>query len=139
MRGTTNSVNFSEDLHIAVREDRKIAIPVHAGFDRAARAIYADVNPYLKPGYKTYLTGHSLGGAVAALLSVYLIEDGVDVVRVLTFGQPRFTTADGVRRLGFLPLARSSMRTISFLWCPLGPCWIRYSDPMSKSAPRSSC
>ncbi|HUL88804.1 MAG TPA: lipase family protein [Pseudolabrys sp.] len=106
VRGTTNSVNFSEDLDIAVREDRKIAIPVHAGFDRAARAIYADVNPYLKPGYKTYLTGHSLGGAVAALLSVYLIEDGVDVVRVVTFGQPRFTTADGVRQLGFLPLAR---------------------------------
>jgi triacylglycerol lipase len=106
VRGTTNNVNFSEDLDIAVREDRKIAIPVHAGFDRAARAIYADVSPYLKSGYKTYLTGHSLGGAVAALLSVYLIEDGVDVVRVVTFGQPRFTTADGVKRLGFLPLAR---------------------------------
>ena len=106
VRGTSNNVNFSEDLDVAVREDRKIAIPVHAGFDRAARAIYADVNPYLKPGYKTYLTGHSLGGAVAALLSIYLIEDGVDVVRVVTFGQPRFTTADGVKRLDFLPLAR---------------------------------
>ena len=106
VRGTSNNTNFSEDLNIAVREDRKIAIPVHAGFDRAARAIYADLSPYLKPGYKTYLTGHSLGGAVAALLSVYLIEDGVDVVRVVTFGQPRFTTAAGVRQLGFLPLAR---------------------------------
>jgi len=106
IRGTANSVNFSEDLQIAVRQDRKIAIPVHAGFDRAARAIYADITPYLKSGYKTYLTGHSLGGAVAALLSIYLIEDGVDVVRVVTFGQPRFTTADGVKRLGFLPLAR---------------------------------
>src|SRR5262245_36820608 len=106
IRGTANSVNFSEDFNIAVRQDRQIAIPVHAGFDRAARAIYADVIPYLKSGYKTYLTGHSLGGAVAALLSIYLIEDGVDVVRVVTFGQPRFTTADGVKRLGFLPLAR---------------------------------
>ena len=45
IRGTANNVNFSEDLDIAVREDRKIAIPVHAGFDRAARAIYADVSP----------------------------------------------------------------------------------------------
>jgi len=106
VRGTSNNTNFSEDLNIAVREDRKIAIPVHTGFDRAARAIYEDLSPYLKPGYKTYLTGHSLGGAVAALLSVYLIEDGVDVVRVVTFGQPRFTTAAGVRQLGFLPLAR---------------------------------
>jgi hypothetical protein len=60
----------------------------------------------LKPGYKTYLAGHSLGGAVAAILTIYMIEDGVEVVRVVTFGQPRFTTADGVKRLSFLPLAR---------------------------------
>jgi triacylglycerol lipase len=106
VRGSANSKNFSEDLDIAVREDRKVDIPVHAGFDLAARAIYDDVKPYLKTGYKTYLTGHSLGGAVAAILTIYMIEDGMDVVRVVTFGQPRFTTADGVKRLSFLPLAR---------------------------------
>jgi hypothetical protein len=106
VRGSANRKNFSEDLDIAVREDRKINIPVHSGFDLAARAIYDDVKPYLKPGYKTYVTGHSLGGAVAAILTLYMIEDGVEVVRVVTFGQPRFTTADGVKRLSFLPLAR---------------------------------
>jgi triacylglycerol lipase len=106
VRGSANSTNFSEDLDFAVREDRKVNIPVHAGFDLAARAIYDDVRPYLRTGYKTYLTGHSLGGAVAAILTIYLIEDGVDVVRVVTFGQPRFTTANGVKRLSLLPLAR---------------------------------
>ena len=89
-----------------MREDRKVDIPVHAGFDLAARAIYNDVKSHLKPGYKTKLTGHSLGGAVAALLAIYLIEDGVQVESVVTFGQPRFTTTDGVKRLGFLPLTR---------------------------------
>jgi triacylglycerol lipase len=106
VRGSANSANFSEDLDVAVREDRKAAIPVHSGFDLAARSIYQDVKPHLKPGYKTHLTGHSLGGAVAAVMSIYMIEDGVEVVRVVTFGQPRFTTADGVKRLSFLPLAR---------------------------------
>lgn len=106
VRGTANNENFSEDLEIAVREDRKTNIPVHSGFDLAARAIYQDVRPFLKPGYQTYVTGHSLGGAVAAILTIYLIEDGVPVVRVVTFGQPRFTTAEGVKRLSFLPLAR---------------------------------
>lgn len=106
VRGTVNGINFSEDFDVTVRDDRKIKIPVHAGFDLAARAVYQDVRPYLKTGYKTYLSGHSLGGAVAAVLAIYLIEDGVDVVRVMTFGQPRFTTADGVKQLGFLPLAR---------------------------------
>jgi len=106
VRGSANSTNFSEDFDIALREDRKANIPVHAGFDLAARAIYDDVRPYLKADYKTYLAGHSLGGAVAAILTIYMIEDGVEVVRVVTFGQPRFTTADGVKRLSFLPLAR---------------------------------
>jgi triacylglycerol lipase len=106
VRGSANSTNFSEDLDIAVREDRKASIPVHAGFDLAARTIYQDVKPHLKPGYKTHLTGHSLGGAVAAIMTIYMIEDGVEVIRVVTFGQPRFTTADGVKRLSFLPLAR---------------------------------
>jgi triacylglycerol lipase len=106
VRGTDNNKNLDEDLTIAVRQDRKIDIPVHEGFDTAARAIDNDVKPYLKPGYKTYLTGHSLGAAVAALLAVYMIEDGVPVERVVTFGQPRFTTADGAKRLNFLPLTR---------------------------------
>ena len=105
MRGTADQKNFSEDLDITVRTDRQIDIPVDAGFDRAARAIYSDARPYLKRNYKTYVTGHSLGGAVAALVTIYAIEDGFMVERVITFGQPRFTTAAGVQRLR-LPLIR---------------------------------
>ncbi len=106
IRGTHNDKNLAEDLDIAVRKDRKVDIPVDAGFDSDARAIYNDVKPHLKLGYTTYVTGHSLGGAVAAILAIYLIEDGVQVERVVTFGQPRFTTTDGAKRLGFLPLTR---------------------------------
>jgi triacylglycerol lipase len=106
VRGTANDVNFSEDLSLRVREDRKVDIPVHSGFDLAARAIYDDVRPHLKNGYKTYVTGHSLGGAVAAILAIYMIEDGAAVERVVTFGQPRFTTTDGAKRLSFMPLTR---------------------------------
>jgi hypothetical protein len=106
VRGTANKANFHEDIEIKVREDRRIDIPVHSGFDDTAEALYGDMKPYLKPKYKTYVTGHSLGGAIAVLLSIYLIEDGYDVVRVVTFGQPKFTTAEGASRLGFLPLTR---------------------------------
>jgi triacylglycerol lipase len=106
IRGTHGDKNIAEDLNFTVRDDRRIAIPVHSGFDRTTRLIYHDVKPYLKPGYKTYVTGHSLGGAVAAILAIYLIEDGVNVERVVTFGQPRFTTTNAVKRLQFLPLTR---------------------------------
>ena len=101
VRGTHGNKNLAEDLEIVVREDRKVDIPVHSGFDSDARAIYADVKPYLQPGYKTYVTGHSLGGAAAAILAIYLVEDGFPVERVVTFGQPRFTTVDGVKPAKF--------------------------------------
>lgn len=106
VRGTANHKNLKEDVAAEVREDRKISIPVHSGFDAAAEAIYADVTPYLKPGYRTYITGHSLGGAVAALIGIYAIEDGQKVERIVTFGQPRFTTATGTGKLNLLPLTR---------------------------------
>jgi hypothetical protein len=43
---------------------------------------------------------------VAAVLGLYMIEDGYKVDRIYTYGQPRFTTAAGVSQLGFLPLMR---------------------------------
>ena len=106
IRGTANKRNILEDAEIRVREDLSVDIPVHAGFDATARQLYADMKPYLKPTYKTYITGHSLGGAIAALLAIYLVEGGYDVEKVVTFGQPKFTTTEGVKRLGFLNVTR---------------------------------
>jgi triacylglycerol lipase len=106
IRGTANKRNILEDAEIRVREDLSVDIPVHAGFDSTARQLYADMKPYLKPDYKTYITGHSLGGAIAALLAIYLVEGGYDVEKVVTFGQPKFTTTEGVKRLGFLNVTR---------------------------------
>jgi hypothetical protein len=106
IRGTANRKNLLEDVEMRIRLDLALAIPVHFGFDQTTRALYADMKPYLKPGYKTYVTGHSLGGAIAALLAIYLVEDKYDVVKVVTFGQPKFTTTHGVQQLGFLNLVR---------------------------------
>ena len=106
IRGTANRKNILEDVEMRIREDFALAIPVHAGFDATTRVLYADMKPDLKPGYKTYITGHSLGGAIAALLAIYMVEDGYKVERVVTFGQPKFTTAAGVERLGFLTITR---------------------------------
>ena len=106
IRGTANRANIFEDVEMRIREDINLAIPIHAGFDRTARTMYADMKPFLKPGYKTYITGHSLGGAIAAVLAIYLVQDKYDVVKVVTFGQPKFTTNAGVEKLGFLQVTR---------------------------------
>lgn len=106
VRGTMDDTTLKEDFDAKVRDDRATKIPVHSGFDLDARAVWADAQPYLKKGYQTYLVGHSLGGAVAAILGIYMIEDGYKVDKIYTYGQPRFTTSQGVAQLGFLPLLR---------------------------------
>jgi triacylglycerol lipase len=106
VRGTMDDTTLKEDFDVKVRDDRATKIPIHTGFDQDARAVWKDAQPYIKKGYRTYLVGHSLGGAVAAILGIYMIEDGYKVDKIYTYGQPRFTTSDGAAKLGFLPLQR---------------------------------
>jgi triacylglycerol lipase len=106
VRGTHNDTNWELDRDTRGVTDPKTGIMLHAGFNRAADAIYADLKPRLKPGYATYLTGHSLGGAVAAILGAYMKADGVNVARIVTFGQPKFTNAAGAAAFADLPLLR---------------------------------
>jgi triacylglycerol lipase len=106
VRGTVDKKNWALDEDTRGVNDKKIKILVQEGFEEAANAIYADVKQHLKPGYKISLTGHSLGGAVAALLMIYFHEDGEKISQVVTFGQPKFTDEAGVRKFANLPLTR---------------------------------
>lgn len=106
VRGTANDTNWTLDKDTHALRDQKSGILMHRGFRTAADAIYRDVKPRLKPGYTTYLTGHSLGGAVAAILGIYLQDDGVKLGRIFTFGQPKFTNVAGAKAYENLPLLR---------------------------------
>lgn len=106
IRGTIDKKNWALDEDTKGVADKKVGILVHAGFEKATNAIYADLKSHLKPGYRIYITGHSLGGAVAALLMVYLHVDGHKIARVVTFGQPKFTDQRGVAKYANLPLTR---------------------------------
>lgn len=61
---------------------------VHKGFQAAYDCISEGLESYLGQlaGYAIYCTGHSLGGALAALCAV---QSGIKFVEVVTFGQPR--------------------------------------------------
>jgi triacylglycerol lipase len=106
VRGTINSGNVALDMDTFGVRDKKTGIFMHRGFQAPAKAIYRDVKPRLKKGYTTYITGHSLGGAVAAILGVYLKTDGVKLGGIYTFGQPKFTNLAGSRKYKNLPLLR---------------------------------
>ena len=106
VRGTANDTNWDLDMDTRGVKDRKTGILMHRGFRTAAEAIYGDVKPRLKRGYTTYLTGHSLGGAVAAILGTYLLDDKFKIGGILTFGQPKFTNRAGAKAYKHLPLLR---------------------------------
>jgi hypothetical protein len=106
VRGTVDDINWDLDMDTHGAFDKKAGVLVHRGFHTVARTIYADLRGQLKPAYRTYFTGHSLGGAVAAILATYLDRDGYGIGGVYTFGQPKFTNAAGARAYRDLPLIR---------------------------------
>ena len=55
-------------------------VQAHSGFVSALELVYSDVVNFLKnfpSGKNLYITGHSLGGALASLLGYRLVQDGV--------------------------------------------------------------
>jgi len=106
IRPTANLVNAISDMDIRLRQDVRLGVLLHAGFHRGALHIYRDVIRRLRPGYQIVLYGHSMGGAEAAILAGFLVEDGWRVARVYAGGAPRFTDGPGAARLSGLPLLR---------------------------------
>lgn len=106
VRGTVDDTNWKLDRDRRVVRDGRSGVLLHRGFRRAADTIFKDVKPWLKPDYTTYLTGHSLGGAVAAILGIYLWDDAFRLGAIYTFGQPKFTNQQGAEIYSDLPLLR---------------------------------
>lgn len=106
VRGTVDDTNWDLNMDTRGINDQKAGILMHHGFRTAAAAIYHDLKPRLKPAYQIYLTGHSMGGAVAAILGTYLVDDKFQVAGIYTFGQPKFTNVAGAKAYRDLPLLR---------------------------------
>jgi len=88
-RGTADLRNWLTDLEfelIRVGDFR-----VHRGFHEAVQAVEFDLAACLGRAGETrlWVTGHSLGGALAKLWALSAAECGHDVAGVYTFGQPR--------------------------------------------------
>lgn len=99
IRGTSNKANRLQDIDIDKVPDQILGINLHKGFREDALALRADVTPYLRKDYKIRVTGHSLGGAVAAIHAHMLFQDGYNVTRLVTFGGPKVTDIDGKKAI----------------------------------------
>lgn len=107
-RGTANSANVGVDLNYGLDADSTLGIDLHSGFRDTALLVLTDItdNQRIATDQPVSITGHSLGGALAALVALYLDEAGYQVKGVVTFGQPKTTTAAGVEAIGDFPLLR---------------------------------
>ena len=91
-RGTVSIGNFLTDAEAALVHHGLFPGLVHYGFCRAVEAVYPAVRAHLR-AYPSelpiWVTGHSLGGAMASLVAHRLAEDGYPVRAVYTYGSPR--------------------------------------------------
>ena len=106
IRGTSNVENTIVDASFVMVKDEKTGIDLHQGFALSARDIYEKIKTRLHKNYRISTTGHSLGGAVAVIIAMYLDTDGYKVDKVVTFGQPKVTNIAGSRKYGHLKLYR---------------------------------
>ncbi|WP_283787243.1 lipase family protein [Bermanella sp. WJH001] len=129
VRGTANLQNAMVDLDIHLKQDEQLGIAVHQGFANAALAIFNDAKPYLNQAQGIRTTGHSLGGAAAVMLAMYLQEAGFKMDQLITFGQPKVTNVGGANRFSNLKLWRVvTTKDIVPLVPPLSPLQISNLD-----------
>jgi len=128
-RGTANLENVLVDLDVSLALDAHSEILLHQGFAAAAWAVYQNVKPRLDVSQPVITTGHSLGGAIAVIVAMYLQRDGFDVPRVITFGQPKVTNVAGASAYSTLPLMRIvTPKDIVPLVPPLSPLQLQNLD-----------
>jgi len=108
IQGTKYLRNIVLDMEFSEPQDSAIDARLHKGFDKTARELYQELETKksLNHDMPVIITGHSLGGATGVILALYLAKSGYTIQKVITFGQPRITDANGARMFDRIPLLR---------------------------------
>jgi len=98
-RGTQSRGSILQDLKVIDRQTPDGRL--HAGFADGYADIHDGIVSRLRRdgAARVWLTGHSLGGALAVVGAMRLAEAGIAVAGVVTFGQPMVVRADLARVL----------------------------------------
>jgi hypothetical protein len=104
IRGTTaDPRDWLRDLAALPRHDPDLGW-CHGGFCDGARGLLAAGGGRSAFGAGLWLTGHSMGGAIALLLGALLCAHGLAPQGIITFGAPRCGSWRLRRRLARLPV-----------------------------------
>jgi len=90
IRGTANDANVLSDVDVRLVSDTRTGIRLHKGFRDAAVTIMQiiDTSTQYPLEHTVHVTGHSLGGAVAQIIGMWLHKRGNNV-QVFSYGSPK--------------------------------------------------
>jgi len=105
IRGTANNSNVLSDIDVRLVDDARTGIKLHKGFRDAAVTIMQIIDTETKTGrtvvqgrtlkypleQTVHVTGHSLGGAVAQIIGMWLHKRGKNV-QVFSYGSPKVSS-----------------------------------------------
>jgi hypothetical protein len=101
IRGTANEANILSDIDVRLVSDARTGIRLHKGFRDAAVTIMQIIDTSMTSRgivqgqtrtypleHTVHVTGHSLGGAVAQIIGMWLHKRG-KIVQVFSYGSPK--------------------------------------------------
>jgi len=90
IRGTANDANVLSDVDVRLVSDARTGIRLHKGFRDVAVTIMQIINTSTQYPleHTVHVTGHSLGGAVAQIIGMWLHKRGKNV-QVFSYGSPK--------------------------------------------------
>ena len=94
IRGTSNKENVLTDIDANLQYNKRLGVYLHRGFALAAQTVYDDIKDLHKLKPTIFITGHSLGGAIALIISEWLYTDGYSIISY-TYGSPKTSIEKG--------------------------------------------
>jgi len=91
IRGTANDANVLSDIDVRLVDDTRTGIKLHKGFRDAAVTIMQIIDNTKTLEHTVHVTGHSLGGAVAQIIGMWLHKRGNNV-QIFSYGSPKVSS-----------------------------------------------
>ena len=91
IRGTANEANVLSDIDVRLVKDGRLGIYLHKGFRDASLGIMEIIDRDHTVEHTVHVTGHSLGGAVAQIIGMWLHKRGKNV-QVFSYGSPKVSS-----------------------------------------------
>ena len=91
IRGTANEANVLSDIDVRLVSDTRTGIRLHKGFRDASLGVMEIIDRDHTIEHTVHITGHSLGGAVAQIIGMWLHKRGKNV-QVFSYGSPKVSS-----------------------------------------------